>query len=371
MSWGTFTLEVKATLVKVRRTQVKYSPVGGFTPARMGANLPDRIQEALCRAANGSLAASTWKKYEGCWRNVQKLVEERGMKVKFPLTRTSLRIVMGVLVESGRKPGTIEGYLASLKTAHKVRGLDDSVFEDPLVKAAVKGLRNVAALEPKIERVCITALTMKRWRMKVKNMGGLPYVDRRMVWLALVWIYCGSLRPSELLAEAEDVTGLGIGTKALRWKSITRKEEKNGGTKEEVVQIRLTAPKTVTTMPVQVVALPAISSVLCPVSAWKAFVKAGKNIQERDDLVFRWSNGKPFTIRELGKFMANWSGQEAKATPKDLRAALPSLLARKGVREETLKMLGRWSSSAFNSYIRQGRANSWADAKAALQLALL
>ena len=69
--------------------------------------------------------------------------------------------------------------------------------------------------------------------------------------------------------------------------------------------------------------------------------------------------------------MASWSGQEAKATPKDLRAALPSLLARKGVREETLKMLGRWSSSAFNSYIRQGRANSWADAKAALQLALL
>lgn len=55
-------MKVKATLVKVRGTQVKYSPMGGFTPARMGAKLPDRIQEALCRAANGSLAAATWRK---------------------------------------------------------------------------------------------------------------------------------------------------------------------------------------------------------------------------------------------------------------------------------------------------------------------
>ena len=357
--------------MKVRRQLVKYSPVGGFTPARLGGNLPSRIQEALCRAANGSLAAGTWSKYESCWRTIQKLVEERGMKVRFPLTTTSLRMIMGVLVESGRKAGTIDGYLASLKQAHKVRGLDDSVFEDPLVRAASKGLRNVAALEPKLERVCITALTMKRWRLKVKNMVDLAYVDRRMVWLALVWIYCGSLRPSELLAAAEDVTGLGAGTKALRWRNITRKEEKNGGVKEEVVQIRLTAPKTVTTMPVQVVALPAISSVLCPVSAWKAFVKAKTQAHGMEDLVFRWSSGKPFTIRELGKFMDKWSGQEARATPKDLRAALPSLLARKGVREETLKMLGRWSSSAFNSYIRQGRANSWVDARKAMELALM
>ena len=89
--------------MKVRRQLVKYSPVGGFTPARLGGNLPSRIQEALCRAANGSLAAGTWSQYESCWRTIQKLVEERGMKVRFPLTTTSLRMIMGVLVESGRK----------------------------------------------------------------------------------------------------------------------------------------------------------------------------------------------------------------------------------------------------------------------------
>ena len=353
---------------------MKYGASGGFTPARMGNNLPGRIQEVLCRAANGSLASVTWAKYEGCWKIVQKLVEEKGLKVSFPLTTTSLRIIMGVLIESGRKPGTIDGYMASLKQAHKVRGFDDKVFDDPLIKAVGKGMKNIAAMEPRLERVCITVVTMKRWRVKVKNMNE-AYLDRRMIWLALSWIYCGSLRPSELLAEGEDRTGRGVGAKALRWKSVVRLEEVQKGAKEEVVQITLTAPKTVRTMPVQVIALPSIGSTLCPVSAWKAFVKAfvkekGKSWKE-DDLVFVWSNGKPFTSRELGRLMTAWSGQEARATPRDLRAALPSLLARKGVKEETLKMLGRWSSSAYNSYIRKGRANSWADAKAALQLALM
>ena len=68
--------------------------------------------------------------------------------------------------------------------------------------------------------------------------------------------------------------------------------------------------------------------------------------------------------------MGEWSGQGPRVTPRDLRAALPTLLARKGVSEDTIKMLGRWSSKAYNSYIRQGRANAWTDAKSALQLAL-
>ena len=68
--------------------------------------------------------------------------------------------------------------------------------------------------------------------------------------------------------------------------------------------------------------------------------------------------------------MGEWSGQGPRFTPRDLRAALPTVLARKGVNEDMLKMLGRWSSKAYNSYIRKGRANAWSEAKSALQLAL-
>lgn len=301
---------------------------------------------------------------------VKQLVEAKGGSIRFPLSQEALWLALGVLVESGRKPGTIDGYMASLKQAHKVRGFDVSIFDDPLIKAVGKGLKNKMAMEPVIDKVNITTLTMRRWREKVKNLK-CSYVDRRMIWTALSWIFCGSLRPSEILAEGEERIGKEVGSKALRWKSVRLSEHKQEGRKEEVVQITLTAPKTMRTMPHQIVALPAVNSVLCPVSAWKALGKARGRSWKEDELVFSWSSGAPFTSRELGRLMGEWSGPGTRATPRDLRAALPTLLARKGVSEDTLKMLGRWSSKAYNNYIRQGRANAWADAKAALQLALM
>ena len=347
----------------------KYGPVGGFTPQRLGKKLPGGMEEILCQAANGSLASATWKKYESCWRVVEKLVVAKGGSLSFPLSQEALWMAMGVLVESGKKPCTIDGYMASLKQAHKIRGHDTTIFDDPLIKAVGRGLKNRVSLEPKEEKAIITMAIMKKWRNNVRVMKA-PYVDRRMIWTALSWIFCGSLRPSEILAEGEDRTGSGIGTKALRWKSVKLVDHKLDGKREEVVQITLTAPKTMRTMPYQVVALPAVSSVLCPVAAWRALGKAKGKVGHQEDLVFSWSSGSPFTIRELGRLMGEWSDQESRYTPRDLRAALPTLLARKGVSEDTLKMLGRWSSKAFNSYIRQGRANAWTDAKNALQLAL-
>ena len=346
----------------------KYGPIGGFTPQRLGKKLPGGMEEILCQAANGSLASATWRKYESCWRVVEKLVKDRGESISFPLSQEGLWFVMGVLVESGKKPCTIEGYMASLKQAHKIRGHNTAIFDDPFIKAVGKGLKNRVSLEPKKERVSITMDTMRKWRCNVRVMRA-SYVDRRMIWTALSWIFCGSLRPSEILAN-EDRSGEGVGFKALRWKSVKLMDHKQEGKREEVVQINLTAPKTMRTMPYQVVALPAVSSVLCPVAAWKAFRKAKGKVLNQDDLVFSWSSGNPFTIRELGGMMGEWSGQGPRATPRDLRAALPTLLARKGVSEDTLKMLGRWSSQAYNSYIRQGRANAWSEAKAAIQLAL-
>ena len=70
------------------------------------------------------------------------------------------------------------------------------------------------------------------------------------------------------------------------------------------------------------------------------------------------------------RMMWGWSRIGERVTPRDLRAAMPTLLARRGVKEETLKMLGRWKSNAFNSYIRKGRENDWGEAKNALQMVL-
>ena len=88
--------------------------------------------------------------------------------------------------------------------------------------------------------------------------------------MAVLWLFCGSFRPSELLAGGEERGG-DVGSKMIRWKDVQKLEEKREQGREEVVQIKLRAPKTIRSMPNQVVALPAISSTMYPVLAWKGF----------------------------------------------------------------------------------------------------
>ena len=352
----------------VKRGMIKYGPTGGFTPQRLGHRLKGGVEQVLCEAANGSLARATWSKYQSCWSQVQKALGGKGIELKFPIDQEMLWTIVACLIERKLKATTIDGYVASLKQAHVVRGFGTTIFDDPFVKAVSKGLKNKEALEPKREKVVVTAEMMRRWREIIKKRD-CCYEDRRMIWMAVLWLFCGSFRPSELLAEGEERGG-DVGSKMIRWKDVQKLEEKREQGREEVVQIKLRAPKTIRSMPNQVVALPAISSTMCPVLAWKGFIKARGGRGEDDDPVFRWQNGGPFNTRELGRMMWGWSRIGERVTPRDLRAAMPTLLARRGVKEETLKMLGRWKSNAFNSYIRKGRENDWGEAKNALQMVL-
>ena len=53
-------------------------------------------------------------------------------------------------------------------------------------------------------------------------------------------------------------------------------------------------------------------------------------------------------------------------TARAFRPGLATILARQGASPDELKALGRWSSKAYEVYIRKGRANNWRGARAQL-----
>ena len=77
--------------------------------------------------ANGSLANATWHKYHSCWKMIRKILEDKGLELSFPLKQDMLWMIIACLVEKGLKATTIEGYIASLKQAHIVRGLGGDI----------------------------------------------------------------------------------------------------------------------------------------------------------------------------------------------------------------------------------------------------
>ena len=146
----------------------------------MGKRLKGGVEQILCEAANSSLARATWSKYQSCWAQVQRVLGEKGIELIFPLDQEMLWTIVACLIERKLKPSIIDGYLASLKQAHAVRGLGTNIFEDPLVKAVSRGLKNKEVLEPKKEKVVVTAEMLSRWKETIKKREG-EYEDRRMI----------------------------------------------------------------------------------------------------------------------------------------------------------------------------------------------
>ena len=121
---------------------------GGYTVKLLGPGLQPELASALVGAANHNLASSTWRSYYSVWRMLGKIARETGLTFRFPLTMPMVRNLVGLLIKKGMRSSTVLTYMASLKQAHKLRGLDASSMEDEVVKAAIQGMKNRESLTP-------------------------------------------------------------------------------------------------------------------------------------------------------------------------------------------------------------------------------
>ena len=97
---------------------------------------------------------------------------------------------------------------------------------------------------------------------------------------------------------------------------------------------------------------------------WSAGRKAK---QDPETPVFTMANGDLVTVGYVNKVLADLLKEESsKITAKAFRPGLATILARQGATPEELKVLGRWTSKAYEAYVRKGRANNWRSARAQL-----
>jgi hypothetical protein len=110
-------------------------------------------------------------------------------------------------------------------------------------------------------------------------------------------------------------------------------------------------------IPVQVVELPEIGGWMCPVKAYWQWQDGKKNKTVGGKALFCWDDESLITLSEN-----NWilsvilEGEEPRITTSAFRHALPTILARQGASEESLKSLGRWTSRTYLHYVREGRS---------------
>ena len=76
--------------------------------------------------------------------------------------------------------------------------------------------------------------------------------------------------------------------------------------------------------------------------------------------VFTWKDGSLITLGDMNTMLGVLLAKEVpKITTRAFRPALPTILAREGASEEMLKSLGRWTSSTYLHYVREGKTEDW------------
>ena len=184
----------------------------------------------------------------------------------------------------------------------------------------------------------------------------------------MTMLFMGSLRPTEALsAKAKEYDE----SKTLLWKDLKFMETRIDNKQVEFLKLRLRQPKTVRSLPEQIVEIPEVGSKLCAVKAMKKWIHSRKVKQDPNSPVFTLATGDLVTVSYLNKTLqAILPNESPKITARSFRSGLSTILAQQGADPESLKSLGRWTSKSYLTYIKKGRANNWRNTWKQLQQAI-
>ena len=247
----------------------------------------------------------------------------------------------------GVKGTTVESYLSGLRMAHLAKGYDIPCLRPDVVKSIICGSKNMSAIEDragsKPTRLPITLDMLKLLKHELNDLKE-SNTFKRMTWAIACLMFFGAFRVHEILSRKPDSIG-GIKT----------------------VQILLKSPKENRVGNKVIVDVYENGSQCCPVTALEKLQARGPRSKEGKP-AFMLESGKAYTgallnstlKKCLGKHVAPEKGH---ITSHSFRSGLASMLGNLGFSDEDVKAMGRWSSSAFETYMRLPRTKRAAMAR--------
>ena len=335
----------------------KHSGEGGFHDGTfLGYGVPAYLAPCLVEAGNFALAASSWKTYQTVDHHLEACEMEIGRALTFPLSLGDVLTWVAWLINSRElRAKTIQVYLAGLRMAHFKRGYFNVNLLSDIIKHIMVGLKqrdlNADKLKNKKGRLPVTVEVLKTLRLQIRRSGWL-IAKKRLVWAVCVFGFSGSFRVHEMLAKKQSefdptVTLLGadVGLETLEDKT-------------QVLKVKLKAPKEARLRHGVVVDLFSTGSYLCPVLAMRKYIQALPVSLADDKPIFRRLDGLSYTGAAFNsdlKLLLRGTGQEGIITSHSLRAGLASEMGALGYSDSDIMQIGRWHSSAYLNYVKNGR----------------
>jgi hypothetical protein len=276
--------------------------------------------------------------------------------MELPLQEEDILQFIGWLAKDRKvKAGTINSYLAGIRQIHIMKGMEPPVIRTNLVKFLLQGKKNLDNIEAragnKIKRLPMTITVMKLLKEEIRRWE-VGIEQKLLTWAIATVAFHGAFRIHELLNKQEGEFDPDF---ALLGKDVRVKTEEAGTRR---IEVRLKCPKENRSGKEVVVDIFESGGTLCPV---KAFTRWQEKRQPEDGLpIFRDERGVPVT----GKKMNSWlqtllkkhvDYDKARFTGHSFRIGLATTLGTLGFSTDDIKEAGRWSSNAYEVYMKLPR----------------
>lgn len=332
-----------------------------------GMDLPPEVEKSLAHVGNHGLARETWSSYKTGERMLLKCGKETNRKFDFPLTKPSLLIFIDWLIRiRGLKAATVNCYLAGIRQLHVIRGLEPPVIRDSQVKLILRGQQNIDNARKRLDtdkgRLPMTMTLMKLLKEKIRRWDK-DNETKLCVWTVCTIAFHGAFRIHELLCRTE--TSFDPAYDLLR-EDLSLHTVQCEGEERRFLTVRLKCPKEQREGKSVLVDIFESGGDICPI---KAFCKWGKVSRgEPAWPAFRRQCGTPLTGRKLNAYIRELLGgsvdyTKGQITSHSFRTGIASILGSKGFSDEEIKQAGRWSSNAFQAYMKLPRTKRAAIAR--------
>ncbi len=335
----------------------KYGTAGGCAKELLAClQLPEDIAKSLAEFGNFGVAKNTWKSYKSAKHMLLKCSKETKTNMELPLAEREILIFIDWLARHrGLKGTSINSYLSGIRQMHVVSGMDPPTFRTGLVKLVLKGVTNRDNIKSRSEnlsgRLPITTNVMILFKRLVQQLE-LADKDKAMIWAVATVAFAGAFRISEILCKTESTFDPDFD---LLGSDVSITYDRQG---QATAHFTLKCPKESKSSRATTVDLFQNDGAICPIAAlkdWDGGCRHAKHLP-----FFRFQDGTPLTGAKLNCILDKTLGlytdkKIGKFTTHSFRIGLASELGRLGYSDEEIKAAGRWSSRAFEAYLKLKR----------------
>lgn len=295
-----------------------------------------------------------------------KCSDETGITFSLPLTCTDILSFTAWLLSRDVRSSTISSYLSGLRQMHLSNGLIIPEIRSDIVNQVLRGKANFDAVHPtnKPPRLPITPTALRLLKYEI-SVCLKPKYEKRLLWFLCTALFHGSFRLGELLSKTKTYYDPDF---CLLRQDLTIGDHTLNNSRFSVLSFSIKSPKANKPNTPDIVDIFPTNTDLCPVKAYLNWTRCDSR-SAQDLPLFSLLSGSPITCTDFNSLLKLWLSKYFDPavgyfSGHSFRAGIPSILGNLGFNDSDIKLAGRWSSSAFQAYLKLPRTRRLAMAEA-------